>query len=199
MKVASQEHARARRPLSVHVPPESDNRGQLTREYRQTAYELRVRSTAVGRVLAAYMTEGQVRALWDRIESCIESKKGPPSQLQLNEDEFMAELALVRGQGYCLMRFEPHNESCALAAPIFDRTGNIGAAISVSCKRHLPVWNDEAALSGLVMEAAQEISFRLQNPKVIHTVRRDQVPTALVPKVRATELPARSVPRSASR
>jgi transcriptional regulator of acetoin/glycerol metabolism len=63
------------------------------------------------------------------------------------------------------MHFEPHNESCSLAAPIFDASDTVKAAVSVSCKRHLPIWNDEHALSEMVKEAAWEISSKLHYPK----------------------------------
>ena len=64
-----------------------------------------------------------------------------------------------------MMHFEPDNEPCSLAAPIFDASDTVKAAVSVSCKRHLSIWNDEHALSEMVKDAAWEISSKLHYPK----------------------------------
>jgi transcriptional regulator of acetoin/glycerol metabolism len=70
------------------------------------------------------------------------------------------------------MDFEPHNESCSLAAPIFDASDTVKAAVSVSCKRHLSIWNDEHALSERVKEAAWEISSKLHYPKANDSLQK---------------------------
>src|SRR5581483_4511550 len=99
-------------------------------------------------------------------------KRSPPQKtLKYSPGYLDGELRRVREHGYCMMRFEPHNESCALAAPIFDATETVKAAVSVSCRKHLPIWNDEHALSELVKEAAWQISSRLHYPKLPHQTR----------------------------
>lgn len=78
--------------------------------------------------------------------------------------DLWSELENVRKQGYC-MHFEPHNESCSLAAPIFDASYTVKAAVSVSCKRHLSIWNDEHTFCEMVKDAAWEVSSKLHYAK----------------------------------
>src|SRR5262249_52191783 len=127
------------------------------REHRDIGSELPVYTTALGSVLLGHLPEADFATFLEHM---------PPSP-EIQIEELLANLDKVREQGYCLIGFEPHNESCALAAPIFDASENVKAAVSVSCRRHLPVWNDERALSELVKEAAWEISCRLQYPKLM--------------------------------
>lgn len=135
----------------------------LEREKRDIGSELPVYTSAVGRVLLAYLPQQQLAGF---------RKRWPPKKaLKYSPSDLDAELNRVREQGYCMMRFEPQNESCALAAPIFDATERVKAAVSVSCRKHLPIWNDEQALSELVKEAAWEISSRLHYPKLLQDAR----------------------------
>jgi IclR family transcriptional regulator, KDG regulon repressor len=143
------------RPSSQEVK----GRQEPTREYRELSFELPVCTTALGRVLLAYLSSDRIHEflshdLWARKQS-----KSASAQ------DLSSELDKVREQGYCMMGFEPHNESCSLAAPIFDASDTVKAAVSVSCKRHLSIWNDEHALSEMVKEAAWEISSKLHYPK----------------------------------
>jgi hypothetical protein len=123
---------------------EAKRQQQRTREYRELSYELPVVTTALGRVLLAYLPGDEVRGFLRH-----DSRVKRPSQSN-DAMDLSSELAKVRAQGYCMMHFEPHNESCALAAPIFDANDTVKAAVSVSCKRHLSIWNDEHALSETV-------------------------------------------------
>ena len=116
-------------------------------------------TTAAGRVLLAYLSQQQLANF---------IKRWPPQKkLKYSLNDFDSDVRRVREQGYCMMRFEPHNESCALAAPIFDATETVKACVSVSCRKHLPIWNDEHTLSEMVKEAAWEISRRLHYPKLL--------------------------------
>lgn len=147
--------------------PKKPNRGlrsdYLDREKRDVGSELPVYTTAVGRVLLAYLPQQEMASFM---------KLWPPKKIsKYSPRDLDAELRHVREQGYCMMRFEPHNESCALAAPIFDATETVKAAVSVSCRKHLPVWNDEHALSELVKDAAWQISSRLHYPKLLQEAR----------------------------
>jgi DNA-binding IclR family transcriptional regulator len=130
-----------------------------TKEYREVSFELPVGTTALGRVLLAYLAA-------EGIQDFLRHDPGARKYSKSNgAQELLSELSKVREQGYCMMHFEPHNESCSLAAPIFDASDTVKAAVSVSCKRHLPIWNDEHALSEMVKEAAWEISSKLHYPK----------------------------------
>jgi IclR family transcriptional regulator, KDG regulon repressor len=134
-------------------------RQEPTKEYRELSFELPVGTTALGRVLLAYLSSDRIDEFLRHDSWARKYSKSPGAQ------DLVAELAMVREQGYCMMHFEPHNESCSLAAPIFDASDTVKAAVSVSCKRHLSIWNDEHALSEMVKEAAWEISSKLHYPK----------------------------------
>jgi DNA-binding IclR family transcriptional regulator len=185
VKAAVEESSEASGPSR---PRELRGVQRLTREYRQPAYELPVCSTAIGKVLMAFMPESQVHPILD----CLRAPVGQPGRtLASQKDELLAEMEQIRTQGYCMMRFEPRNESCALAAPILDASGRARAAVSVSCKRHLPIWNDELGLSEMVREAAWGISFKLECPKVIRTIRTAYPPLTPTDRVLDVEKPLR--------
>lgn len=143
----------------------------LTRRYREISYELPVHTTALGKVLLANLPDQDLTA---RLDGAPLIEKD--SQQTVTGVEVLTELAEIRRRGYCMMHFEPHNESCSLAAPIFDAGGAIKGAVSVSCKRHLAIWNDEHALSEMVKEAAWEISCRLHYPTLVSSPRENSTP-----------------------
>jgi DNA-binding IclR family transcriptional regulator len=158
-------------------------RREPTREYRELSLELPLRTTALGRVLLAYLPS-------ERLSEYL--PHDPRARGDSNSEtagDLLSELDTVRRQGYYMMPFEPHNESCSLAAPIFDASDTVKAAVSVSCKRHLPIWNDEHGLSEIVKEAAWEISSKLHYPKATDSSQRSRAATARadqrpVPRVR---------------
>jgi DNA-binding IclR family transcriptional regulator len=145
---------------------------------------LPVGTTALGRVLLAYLP---AESLHEFLRHDSWAKKYAKS---VGAQDLAADLAKVREQGYCMMHFEPHNESCSLAAPIFDANDAVKAAVSVSCKRHLSIWNDEHALSETVKEAAWEISSKLHYPKTNHSAQKGQSSKAMAnqssPRTRAS-------------
>jgi len=138
---------------------EVKSRQEPTKEYREVSFELPVGTTALGRVLLAYLPADRIHEFVHHDSWAKKYSKSSGSQ------ELLAEFSKVREQGYCMMHFEPHNESCSLAAPIFDASDTVKAAVSVSCKRHLSIWNDEHALSEMVKDAAWEISSKLNYPR----------------------------------
>jgi hypothetical protein len=138
---------------------EVKGRQEPTKEYREVNFELPVCTTALGKAMLAFLPIDRMHEFlrhdpWARRHSKSEGAQ-----------DLLSELGKVREQGYCMMHFEPHNESCSLAAPIFDASDAVKAAVSVSCRRHLAIWNDEHALSETVKEAAWEISSKLHYPK----------------------------------
>ena len=159
VKAAVEQSGEHRRPARTQRVFNADYQGG---EHRDIGSELPVYTTTLGSVLLAHLPEADIATFLEHL---------PPASVEVPVDELLANLEKVREQGYCLIGFEPHNESCALAAPIFDASENVKAAVSVSCRRHLPVWNDERALSELVKEAAWEISCRLQYPKLLSESR----------------------------
>jgi DNA-binding IclR family transcriptional regulator len=157
VKAAIEESHKIQGPGSPSTLQEVKGRQEPTKEYREVSFELPVATTALGRVLLAYLPP-------ERIHDFLNSgaKKRPKSE---GAQDLLPELENVRKRGYCMMHFEPHNESCSLAAPIFDASDTVKAAVSVSCKRHLSIWNDEHALSEMVKEAAWQVSSKLHYPK----------------------------------
>jgi DNA-binding IclR family transcriptional regulator len=133
----------------------------LDREHRDIGSELPVCTTALGKVLLAHLPEAEFATFVEHAS--------PGADIEFNQ--LLSDLRRVRELGYCMMSFEPHNESCALAAPIFDAGDVVRAAVAVSCRRHLPVWRDERMLSELVKDAAWEISCRLHYPKILSEPR----------------------------
>src|SRR5215469_16719152 len=168
VKAAIEESHKIQGAGSPSPLPEVKGRQEPTKDYRELSFELPVGTTALGRVLLAYLPADQIHEFL-RHDSW--AKKYSKSQ---GAQDLVAELAKVREQGYCMMHFEPHNESCSLAAPILDANDVVKAAVSVSCKRHLSIWNDEHALSETVKEAAWEISSKLHYPKATDSSQRGQ-------------------------
>ena len=119
-------------------------------------------TTAVGKILLAYLPKEQLVKFLERSPRV---KKG--TRKNVVKQDLLAELAQVRQQEYCMMRFGPRNQYCAVAAPIFDASETVRATVSVSSNRELTIWKDVNALSELVKEAAWEISRRLHYPKPI--------------------------------
>ncbi len=160
VKAAIEESHSAPGPGSPSLSQDAKIHQQRTRGYRELSYELPVCGTALGRVLLAYLPGERVREFLphtSRLKSHVQTDDTP---------DLLSELAKIRERGYYMMHFEPHNESCSLAAPIFDANDTVRAAVSVSCKRHLSIWNDEQALSEIVKGAAWEISSKLHYPQV---------------------------------
>jgi DNA-binding IclR family transcriptional regulator len=138
------------------------------KEYRELSFELPVGTTAIGRVLLAFLPSDHIHEFLRHDSWARKYSKSQGAQ------DLVAELARVREQGYCMMHFEPHNESCSLAAPIFDASDAVKAAVSVSRKRHLSIWNDEHALREIVKGAAWEISSKLHYPKANNSSQKGQ-------------------------
>ena len=155
----------------------------MGREHRDIGSELPVYTTALGKVLLANISDSEFAEYTEHV---------PPATSGIQVGELASELQQIREKGYCFAKFEPHNESCALAAPIFDGNETVKAGVAVSCKRHLPIWNDERALSEMVKEAAWEISCRLHYPKLLNEGRRDTgaIGTHLHREVRGARRPS---------
>jgi DNA-binding IclR family transcriptional regulator len=167
VKAAIEESHKTQSPESSSTIQEVKSRQEPTKDYREVSFELPVGTTALGRVLLAYLPADRIHDFLRHDSWANKSSKSSGAQ------ELSSELSKVREQGYCMMHFEPHNESCSLAAPIFDASDTVKAAVSVSCRRHLSIWNDEHALSEMVKEAAWEVSSKLHYPKAKDSSQKD--------------------------
>jgi IclR family KDG regulon transcriptional repressor len=127
----------------------------LTRAQRDVGRELPAHSTALGKVLLAYLPRPRVLE--------VIAKAGLPRYTRhtiVSRPKLLAELEVVRAQGYALADQEAYREIRALAAPIFDEVGSVRAAVSVNGSPDDPVWIDIHQLMKVVGAAARDISRR---------------------------------------
>jgi DNA-binding IclR family transcriptional regulator len=149
-------------------------------EKLESLHAIGLMSSGVGRRAPAYCT-GVGKALLSHVDPQVVLDKMEWGKLRrFNErtitepDELIAHLAMIRQRGYSLDEGEHESEVRCVAAPIFDRTGEVVAAISVSGPRSRmdPVdQNDE--LINLTLKVADDISAKLgYNQKNHQRMRR---------------------------
>src|ERR1700733_3443211 len=120
------------------------------RTQRDIGRVLPAHSTALGKVLLAFLTRQQVMDLMGKhglarsTTTTIVSKK-----------RLLAELDRVRKQRYAIADGEVYSDLRALSVPIFDADGEVRAAVSVNGNPSEPVWDDLAALVRTVEDAAR--------------------------------------------
>jgi len=125
------------------------------RTQRDIARELPAHSTALGKVLLAFLPRQQAL---DLIAKCglIRST----ATTIVSKKRLLAELDLVRKQGYAIADGEAYLDLRALSVPIFDADGEVRAAVSVNGNQSDAVWDDPEQLVRTVEEAARDISRR---------------------------------------
>lgn len=127
------------------------------RAQRDIGRELPAHSTALGKVLLAFLTRHQVLDLI--------AKNGlarSTSTTIVSKKRLLAELDLVRKQGYAIADGEVYPDLRALGVPIFDADGEVRSAVSVNGTPGEPVWDDLAGLVRIVEDAARDISRRVR-------------------------------------
>jgi IclR family KDG regulon transcriptional repressor len=129
-----------------------------TREQRDIGRELPVHSTALGKVLLAYLGQPQLLDLLPNVR--FEKRT---ARTIISRSRFLSELELVRRRGYATADEEEYADVRALSAPIFDAAGVVRAAVSVNGSPKELVWNDLPELVRLVQIAARGISKRMRN------------------------------------
>jgi IclR family transcriptional regulator, KDG regulon repressor len=112
-----------------------------------------VHSTALGKVLLAYLPENRVRLIFDGIPLVKSSPRTKDSKSQLLE-----ELKRVKKQGYAVADGELFMGIRAVAAPIFAANDEVRAAVSAT---GLTVSVEDKRTIRAVQAAAHEISKRL--------------------------------------
>ncbi len=125
------------------------------RAQRDIGRELPAHSTALGKVLLAFLPRQQVLDLIAKYGLARSTATTIVSKKRL-----LAELDLVRKQGYAIADGEAYSDLRALSVPIFDADGEVRAAVSVNGSPNEPVWDDLAGLVRTVEEAARDISRR---------------------------------------
>ena len=111
--------------------------------------------TAAGKVLLAYLPQDQVEQILPASPECL------TPQTIADRDELLQILAQTRQRGYAIAQEELEAGLNAVAAPIFDHTGQVPAAACVSgpSYRVTPALFD--VLADQLIETAAEISRRL--------------------------------------
>lgn len=113
--------------------------------------------TGLGKALLAYIDQERVRAHFERVEFTRYTDTTIDSV-----DELMRHLDLVHHQGYAWDEGEHEPDVCCVAAPIFDLSGRVVAAISIagpSTRMGSP--EVRAELTNQVLQAASAISKQL--------------------------------------
>jgi IclR family KDG regulon transcriptional repressor len=112
--------------------------------------------TSMGKAILAFLPESDQVSLINRLELIANTNNTITDRAALVEH-----LAAVRAQKFAIDNEENEDGIRCVGVPIFDRTGHVFAAISVSGPAYrLPV-SRLVALSSLVMDTANTISGRL--------------------------------------
>jgi IclR family transcriptional regulator, KDG regulon repressor len=138
--------------------PES-SRSDRPRDQREIGRELPAHSTALGKVLLAYLSRGTLAACLDNPVLSRRTSKTIVSRTSL-----LLELRKIRRRGYATADEEYSRDLRAISAPIFDFTGAATAAISLNGSPSAPVWKAPRKLIALVTEAAHDISRSARFP-----------------------------------
>jgi DNA-binding IclR family transcriptional regulator len=123
------------------------------RDQREIGRELPAHSTALGKVLLAYLSRNELLA---RL-SDLELTRRTPKTIVSSAD-FLIELRKIRRRGYATSDEEHSHGVRAISAPIFDFTGAARAAISLNGSPNVPIWRAQRKLIALVTQAARDIS-----------------------------------------
>ena len=113
--------------------------------------------TALGKAILAYLDEKELNPLLENIK--LEPKT--PNTITSIE-KLKEELIKIRALGYSIDNIENEEGIRCIGAPIFDHTGKVAAAISISgAAFYIPIKRIEKELGPLIKTAAFEISKRL--------------------------------------
>lgn len=125
------------------------------RELRDIGRELPLHSTALGKVLLAYLPGKQALDLIASKELARSTPKTVTSKTSL-----LAELDQVRKQGYAIADEEAYSDLRSLSVPILGHDEAVQAALSVNGSPQERVWLDLPELLKIVQAAARDISRR---------------------------------------
>ena len=111
--------------------------------------------TGLGKALLAWQKEEVMRQIVDRIDLQSYTDK-----TIIDKKRFLEELEQCRRQGYSIDDEEIEIGLFCVAAPIFDISGNVVAAVSISCPKYRTEGRLDELIS-LVTQAARDISGQL--------------------------------------
>jgi DNA-binding IclR family transcriptional regulator len=113
--------------------------------------------SAMGRAILAYMPSGNVQLI---LKNSALAKH--TSETKIDIEEIQNELLKTKKQGYCVVLNELSEGVASIAAPIFDRSRNPIAAISISSSLwRLKQPQSEQELSKAILSVAKKISGKL--------------------------------------
>ncbi|WP_141503173.1 IclR family transcriptional regulator [Paenibacillus luteus] len=121
--------------------------------YSRIGRRVPLHSSAVGKVLAAYMPEAELERLLEGYDYSIHTP-----QTISNQSAFQGELISVRNAGVAYDREENEAGVRCAAAPVYDHNGHMLAAISISTMTSTVGDEELAAFVLLLQETAEQIS-----------------------------------------
>jgi IclR family transcriptional regulator, KDG regulon repressor len=126
-----------------------------TREDRAIGRELPAHSTALGKVLLAYLPRPELLLYLDEHALTRRTVKTIVSR-----DSLLLDLRKIRRRGYAIADGEHDPGLRAISAPIFDFTGATRAALSLNGSLNVPIWRELPSLILLLTTAAKDMSRR---------------------------------------
>jgi IclR family transcriptional regulator, KDG regulon repressor len=137
--------------------PEFSGSGRLgderPRDQREIGRELPAHSTALGKVLLAYLPRNTLLVCLDEL---VLARRTP--RTIVSRADLLVELRKIRRRGYATADEEHSRGLRAISAPIFDFTGAVPAAISLNGSPAVPIWRAPRRLIALLSDAARDIS-----------------------------------------
>jgi DNA-binding IclR family transcriptional regulator len=143
-------------------PPERAGQGlvrERPREQRDIGRELPAHTTALGKVLLAHLSRADLDRYLD--ENALTRKT---ARTIVSREDLEIELRRIRQRAYAIADAEHDIGVRALAAPIFDFTGSVRAALSLNGSPAAPIWRELKSLVALVTAAARDISGSARFP-----------------------------------
>jgi len=116
----------------------------------------RLHCSSMGKAILAFLPDNERTKLIDQLELTANT----PTTIT-NRADLLGELATIRTQQFALDNEESEDDIRCVGAPIFDHTGHVFAAISVSGPAYRLSQSRLMALSTLVTDMAKTISGRL--------------------------------------
>lgn len=110
-------------------------------------------ATSAGKALLAHLPDSEVKRLLPR-------RFPRPTPNTLDRQAFLAQLPIIRSQGFATSRDELEMGLSAVAAPVFDN-GGVVASITASGPTVRIFGDDHAAIVASIVAAAQQLSVRL--------------------------------------
>lgn len=129
------------------------------REERDIGRELPAHTTALGKVLLAWLPRREQIRLLEEI-----TLTRMTAQTIVSPGRLMQELRRIRQRGYAIANEEHEPGVRALSAPIFDMSGTVRAAISLNGSPRAAIWSDIRRLTASVLAAAEDISASARFP-----------------------------------